>query len=241
MSALFAFTAHAGAQPNILNRLNRPPNAGAKTGNTNRAEIANAARGYTYSVVYSFCSEGGAGCTDGSVPAAGLIKGTAGKLYGTTFQGGANGGGTVFELNNAGQETVLYSFCSEGGANCTDGADPEAGLAWDAAGNLYGTTVIGGKPKHHNCSPDCGTVFKLDNTGTETVLYSFCSEGGENCTDGYLSDAGLIRDAAGNLYGTTKNGGGYSGGVVFRLAPAGVSVSPTSLNYGNVELGGRAK
>ena len=95
--------------------------------------------------------------------------------------------------------TVLYRF-SDG----TDGAAPFAGLIRDKAGNLYGTTVMGG-------SFGYGTVFKVDTSGNETVLHSFRnSDGGEPF-------AGLVRDKAGNLYGTTT-GGGFSGyGTLFKV------------------------
>jgi uncharacterized repeat protein (TIGR03803 family) len=161
----------------------------------------------TETVLYSFCPQ--SGCADGAQPAAGLIMDAAGNLYGTTLNGGiGSGSGVVFKLAPDGTETVLYSFCSQ--ANCTDGQGPQAGLLMDAAGNLYGTTVAGGT--------GFGVVFKLAPDGTETVLYSFCSQA--NCTDGFQPFAGLIMDAAGNLYGTTARGGtGF--GVVFKLAPDG--------------------
>jgi uncharacterized repeat protein (TIGR03803 family) len=166
-------------------------------------------------VLYSFCSVGGANCTDGKTPQAGLIQDATGSLYGTTSSGGANSGGTVFKLDDTGHETVLYSFCSVGGANCTDGKSPEAVLIQDAAGNLYGTTYSGG------ASGYAGTVFKVDSTGHETVLYNFCSEGGGNCTDGYAPGAGLIQDAAGDLYGTTIVGGANGLGTVFKVDSTG--------------------
>jgi len=169
-------------------------------------------------VLYSFCSEGGAKCTDGNYPHAGLILDAAGNLYGTTWEGGANSqyGGTVFKVDNTGHETMLYSFCAEGGSKCTDGAQPSAGLLRDAAGNLYGTTEFGGANNN-------GTVFKLDGTGHETVLYSFCSVGGTNCKDGSRPVAGLIQDTAGNLYGTTEYGGANSvnGGTAFKVDNTG--------------------
>jgi uncharacterized repeat protein (TIGR03803 family) len=112
------------------------------------------ARG-TLTTLYSFCSQ--TGCTDGKVPGAGLVQATNGKLYGTTEYGGANGGGTVFEITAAGKLTTLYNFCSQ--TNCTDGADPSAGLAQATNGNFYGTTTSGGASS--NCSGGCGTVFSL--------------------------------------------------------------------------------
>jgi uncharacterized repeat protein (TIGR03803 family) len=120
----------------------------------------------------------------------------------------------VFKIDSTGHETVLYSFCSAG--NCADGTAPTAGVIRDAAGNLFGTTSLGGT--NNNSS---GTVFKLDTTGHETVLYNFCSAA--NCTDGTFPFAGLIQDAAGNLYGATVNGGATSsstGGTVFKLTAA---------------------
>jgi uncharacterized repeat protein (TIGR03803 family) len=192
-------------------------------------------------VLYSFCSA--ANCTDGFGSTAGLIEDAAGNLYGTTNYGGANsdnsscdfqpGCGTVFKLDTKGQETVLYSFCSEGGADCTDGNGPEAGVIADAAGNLYGTTSDGGNP---NCPEyGCGTVFKVDTSGQETVLYTFCSEGGEYCTDGDGPVAGVIQDAPGNLYGITYLGGtnkfNCDGGcgMVFKLAVIGSGAATVTL------------
>jgi len=158
-------------------------------------------------VLYSFT-----GGVDGKYPEAGLIFDTAGNLYGTTIQGGANDGGTIFKLtpnsNGSGTESVLYSFT--GGA---DGFEPNADLIFDLAGNLYGTTPWGG------AQGGFGTAFKLkqnsDGSWTETVLYSF--SGG---VDGAIPVAALIFDVAGNLYGTTRLGGAANGfGAVFELTP----------------------
>jgi uncharacterized repeat protein (TIGR03803 family) len=140
------------------------------------------------------------GHPDGAYPQAGLLRDTAGNLYGTTSIGGSHQCGTVFKLDTTGKETVLYSFCSV--TRAEDGRNPHAGLIGDAAGNLYGTTLYGGSTACVWGNRGCGVVFKLDTNGNETVLYNFCSE--KNCTDGAVPYAGLVRDAAGNLYGTTE-------------------------------------
>jgi uncharacterized repeat protein (TIGR03803 family) len=166
---------------------------------------------YRYRVLYPLCAQ--SGCADGKYPYGGLISDAAGNLYGTTINGGASDAGVVFELAPGLTETVLHSFCSQTG--CADGANPEgAGLVMDADGNLYGTTAWGG-----STAPG-GVIFKLAPDGTYTVLYRFCQQ--SFCADGYRPHAGLIIDAAGNLYGTTyTTGGPYYGGVVFKLAPDG--------------------
>ena len=150
---------------------------------------------------------------DGAQPLAGLVRDAKGNLFGTTSIGGANNDGTVFKLDAAGTEAVLYSFTAG-----VDGANPHAGLIQDAAGNLYGTTYdgAGGCPNE-----GCGTVFVLDTTGKETTLHVFA--GGK---DGQNPTADLIRDASGTFYGTTEFGGGIPGGncgggcgTVFRIHP----------------------
>jgi uncharacterized repeat protein (TIGR03803 family) len=154
-------------------------------------------KGGTETVLYGFT-----GGTDGEFPATGLIRGATGELFGTTGNGGADGYGTVFRLDKAGAETVLYSF---GGG--TDGAYPEPGLVMDGAGNLYGTTGKGG-------SHSSGTIFEVTASGAETVLHSFNGQSG-----GAYPSGGLFRDPAGNLYGTTSGGGVYLQGTVFKLKP----------------------
>jgi uncharacterized repeat protein (TIGR03803 family) len=155
---------------------------------------------------------------DGQEPSyVALVHDSADNLYGTTYEGGGtgcfsgSGCGTVFKLSPKGHEDVLYAF--QGGV---DEANPEAGLTIDAAGNLYGTTVQGGGT---GCGGyGCGTVFKISPTGQETVLHAFSdAPDGANPVGG-----GLIRDAEGNLYGTTSLGGLSNLGTVFRLSRAGV-------------------
>lgn len=194
-------------------------------------------------VLYNFCST--SNCTDGAQSWAGLIFDSAGNLYGTTADGGSpqcyntsgyEGCGIVFKLsrgaNGQWTETVLYSFCAL--ANCADGYAPYAGLVFDSAGNLYGTTVYGGSSAGGCGLGNCGTgtVFRLtpgaNGQWTETVLHSFCSAA--NCSDGAYPYAGLIFDSAGNLYGTTADAlinsqsgcypsGSPGCGKVFQLRP----------------------
>lgn len=147
-------------------------------------------------VLYSF----GSIANDGANPESSLIFDESGNLYGTTFSGGASGNGIVFKLTPKGVETVLYSF-----AGGTDGASPEARLAMDKSGNLYGTTTAGGVSGE-------GTVFEISKAGQHSVLYSF--GGGSDGTDPV---AGVTLDAKGNLYGTTAAGGSYGYGTVFEL------------------------
>jgi uncharacterized repeat protein (TIGR03803 family) len=144
------------------------------------------------------------GPNDGATPVDTLVRDGAGNLYGTTGEGGTNNNGTVFKITPAGAETVLHFFA--GGNN--DGASPFGGLTQDAAGNLYGTTVLGGTYGE-------GTVFKLTPAGAETVLYSFGAFSG----DGSQPHAGLLRDRAGNLYGTARDGGTSGWGTVFKVTP----------------------
>jgi uncharacterized repeat protein (TIGR03803 family) len=151
---------------------------------------------------------------DGTAP-KGLVFDTVGNLYGTTQYGGIYGGtggeGTVFELSPNGDgswtETILHDFNEATG----DGRIPYAALIFDAAGNLYGTTSFGG-------ANGWGTVFELSPASgggwTETVLYSF---GLPSSGDGESPLGALIFDPAGNLYGTTDEGGAYGYGTVFEL------------------------
>jgi uncharacterized repeat protein (TIGR03803 family) len=154
------------------------------------------------------------GGADGASSVGDLILDGAGNRYGTTFFGGGGEFGGVFKLNKTGKLTLLHTF-----TGTPDGQQPHGGVIRDAAGNLYGTTSFGG-------AHGWGTVFKLDNTGKETVLYSFT----EGADGGRTRGGSLVRDPAGNLYGTTFSGGsgscqavfyGAGCGVVFKLNQAG--------------------
>jgi len=166
------------------------------------------------------------GGTDGATPEGHLVRDKKGNFYGTTLAGGASNAGTVFKVTGKGVETVLYSFPAS-----ADGASPVAGLAIDAAGNLYGTTSSGGAFTN-------GTVFELSppiagGAWTEKVLYSFGTG-----TDGTDPVAGVTFDAAGNLYGTTSAGGTYGYGTVFELTKSGSSWTETILHEFALESDG---
>lgn len=162
------------------------------------------------------------GPPDGELPYGNLTRDSAGNLYGTTQQGGFAGCscGVVYKLDPSGNETVLYSFTGE-----ADGGNPGSGaLILDETGNLHGTTYAGGETgSSSTCGIilGCGVVFKLDQAGNESVLYTFTGQ-----ADGGYPGSGLVRDRQGNLYGTTDWDGEYSGfevgyGVVFKLSPTG--------------------
>jgi uncharacterized repeat protein (TIGR03803 family) len=163
-------------------------------------------------VLYRFHS------ADGCSPYAGLIRDAKGNLYGTTGACGAYGFGTVFEITKQDTATVLYSFT--GGA---DGGQPIAGLVRDAEGNLYGTTNEGGATGCFGLG--CGTVFMVTPAGKETVLHTFTGSDGENPA------AALVRDAKGNLYGTTGQAGALCCGTVFKITPSEKLTTLFSFDY----------
>jgi uncharacterized repeat protein (TIGR03803 family) len=172
-------------------------------------EMTPSGSGWTKSIVERFDG------SDGQYPVAGMIL-QSGNLYGTTYYGGAHSDGAVYQLTPSGSgwsESVLYSF--QGG---NDGANPAAGVIFDAAGNLYGATTVGG-------SGGGGTVFELTPSNghwTLSVLYSF--------TGGAGPANSLVMDTAGNLYGTTVEDGTYGVGTVFKLTPSGGSWIYTDLH-----------
>ncbi|MGO9650087.1 MAG: choice-of-anchor tandem repeat GloVer-containing protein [Terriglobales bacterium] len=184
-------------------------------------------------VLYAFCAKG-VPCVDGAYPVPGLVLDSGGNLYGVTEYGGIDGCyvvsglgcGIVFELSPPSPPGVtwtyklLYTFCSVVvGGTCEDGALPFAGLTLGESRNLYGTTSEGGS------GSDGGAVFELSlgaGGWIETVLYGFCSTGGEYCSDGIEPLSGVTFDKDGNLYGTTAAGGStnlYGAGTLFELSP----------------------
>lgn len=169
------------------------------------------AEAQTYEVLYSFSGP------DGAFPSNNLTMDAAGNLYGTAGGGTGIGCyelgcGTVFKIDTAGKETVLHSF------DKTDGSNPSSSITLDAAGNLYGATLFGG-----TSNPPAGVVYKIDTQGKYAMLHDFPKS---RPHDGYTpASATLIRDKAGNLYGSTELGGtgncgaGDGCGTVFKVDP----------------------
>jgi uncharacterized repeat protein (TIGR03803 family) len=167
----------------------------------------------TETVLYRF-----SGGSDGSEPAYALISDDKGNLFGTTTIGGTSYG-VVFKVTPKGMETVLHSFTAG-----DDGAFPSGGLVADRHGNHFGVTAAGG-------GADDGVVFEVTSSGTEKLLYSFCSQA--NCADGGQPSGTLLADKSGNLYGTAAIGGAKKWGVVFKLAPGGAESVLYSFQGGN--------
>lgn len=166
---------------------------------------------FGYGTVFEVASDGtqttlydfGSVLNDGAFPEGGLVRDSLGNFYGTTTQGGAYGVGTIFELTSAGEEIILHNFTG------ADGSGPYGSLVRSAKGNLFGTTGYGGS---NRCVPGCGTIFELTPAGKFTSL-RFTGGDGEHPL------AGLVRDSAGNLYGTTSSGGAWGWGTVFKVTP----------------------
>jgi uncharacterized repeat protein (TIGR03803 family) len=179
-----------------------------------------AALGQTFATVASFDG------TNGSDPYAGsLVQGANGDFYGTTAGGGANNGGTIFEVTSAGTVTTFYSFCAK--TNCRDGQSPFVGLTQTANGDFYGTTWFGGADTNPICNRGnggCGTVFEISPEGRLITLHNFCAQATSNgfCTDGAFPLATLVQGYDGDFYGTTEAGNGTTDeGTVFKLTPTG--------------------
>jgi uncharacterized repeat protein (TIGR03803 family) len=164
--------------------------------------LALTASASTEKVVWNF--KGG---SDGSGPWSNyFISDAKGNLYAATAAGGTYSAGTVFMLSPAGKETILYEFTGSNG----DGNAPHGRLAFDAKGNIYGTTQAGG-------TNGTGTVYELSpkrgGGWTEKVIYSFSATG----ADGISPSAGMTIAPDGTMYSTTPDGGAFSGGVIFSL------------------------
>ena len=173
--------------------------------------------------LYSFCAQ--PNCNDGALPYAGLVLGTDGNFYGTTYNGGATGAcgisgcGTVFKITPAGALSTLYLFCNRRTV-CGDGSLPTGSLIEGSDGYLYGTTQDGGTGPScpFSYGGGCGTVFKLSTAGKLTTLHSFLM------SDGATPWAGLVQGSDGNFYGTTSEQESGSG-TVFKITASGAFTS----------------
>ncbi len=158
----------------------------------------------------------------GRIPEGGPILDADGNLYGTANSGGGTQGtatqydGVVYEFSNANVYAELHRFTTPNtGTQTTDGLFPGSSLLRDSAGNLYGTTAEGA---NYRCISGCGAVFKISPTGVEKVMHRFA---GKSKDDGAYPEGGLIRDSAGNFYGTTSIGGSANQGTIYKMDTTG--------------------
>jgi uncharacterized repeat protein (TIGR03803 family) len=177
--------------------------------------------------LYSFCPQ--SGCTDGVGPEAGLVLGTDGNFYGTTFDSDPSGAGTIFQITSSGELAILHRFCPQVQVPCVDGGGPAAALVQGRDGSFYGTTTTGGA--HAG-----GSVFKIEPSGVYTTVFSFCSRGTwPHCVD-QTPESGVVQGTDGYFYGTTS---GYNNiarclpscGTLFRFG-IDVALKPTSAIVG---------
>jgi uncharacterized repeat protein (TIGR03803 family) len=191
---------------------------------------------WDFTVLHDFCTGGGR-CSDGAGPWGDVIVDSSGNLFGTTIDGGHDFNGVVYELSpgvDGWTETVLHVFCRK--KSCLDGMGPSGALVMDAAGELIGTTGASGRcPKR---DVYCGTAYKLLPDGSNsqfTILYNFCSL--KHCEDGNSPNP-LMIDAAGNLFGTTDQGGTGGGGTIFKLTGTSEQVLFNFCDVHNCKDGG---
>jgi uncharacterized repeat protein (TIGR03803 family) len=189
-------------------------------------------------ILYSFCPHFPS-CLDGRSPYSGLILDADGNLYGTTADGGLDrpncggtltyGCGVLFKLTSSGHEIVIHRFLGEP----NDGMGPFDAPIQDSAGNFYGTTRYGGMTSVWCQSPNwgCGTIFKIASAGAETILHKFCCGGGGQGVDGIYPFSKLTTNSAGDLFGTTSEGGDDNDGVIFKFSSNGVESIVHSLSY----------
>jgi uncharacterized repeat protein (TIGR03803 family) len=177
-------------------------------------------------VVYNFA---GFNSPDSGYPSYSLVQGPDGNLYGITSQASdmTSSSGTVFQVTPAGAFSTIFSFCSNYGGNCPNGAQPYAALTLGSDGNLYGTTLYGGANGYGNSGFGAGTVFKVSTAGNESVVYNFCAKA--NCTDGLNPQSSVLQGMDGNFYTTTTSGGSANHGAVLKITPAGSLTTLASL------------
>jgi uncharacterized repeat protein (TIGR03803 family) len=222
-TTLFSFDEASGVSPNGLVQATGGDIYGTAQfgGAKNSGTVFQLTSQGALTTIYSFCSQ--SGCADGAQPLAGLIQGTDGSLYGTTFGGGNNHDcegdtcGTVFKVAPDGALTSLHSF------DWADGFEPYAGVIRGIDGSFYGTTPSGG---YLGKGIGNGTIFQMSPSGSLTTLYDFCAVTGFYCANGTYPRAGLVQATDGSFYGTTEYGGNYDScsdgcGTIFRITPSG--------------------
>ncbi len=159
----------------------------------------------------TFTTLGAFNGSNGTAPFFGsMVQDTNGNYYGSTFYGGKNGFGNIFQLTAAGKLISLYSFCAL--ADCADGMRPMVAPILGSDGNFYGATGNGGN------GSDAGTVYKMTIGGKLTTLYSFCPA--QPCSDG-VGPVAVIEGSNGNFYGVAGEGGAYGDGTFFELTSLG--------------------
>jgi uncharacterized repeat protein (TIGR03803 family) len=182
-------------------------------------ELSPSGSTWTEAILFSFDNSGDSGCQ----PFGGLVLDSAGNLYGTTNECGANSSGNVYKLSQSGgvwSQTPIYAFDPN---NRIDGSTPYSGVVFDSAGNLYGVNQLSG-------AIGWGTAYELspqaDGTWTETILHSFGSG-----SDGSEPFNAPVLDSAGNVYGTTEEGGEYAGGAIWEISPGAGGTWTESVLY----------
>ena len=223
LTTLYSFTGGDGAYPQTGLVQGSDGNFYGTTGGggtNNAGTVFKISANGALTSLYSFT-----GGSDGANPLAGLVQGSDGSFYGTTYSGGTNGVGTVFRISTNGALTSLHLFSGD------DGANPQAGLVQGSDGSFYGTTLYGGNI-NVNYGEGYGTVFKISSNGALTSLYSF--SGG----DGVYPQAALVQGSDGNFYGTTGGGRSfepieYHFGTVFRISSNGALTTLYSFTGGD--------
>jgi uncharacterized repeat protein (TIGR03803 family) len=224
LTSLYSFGGSDGSQPAAVIQASDGDFYGITLGGgaSGQGTIFKLTAGGTLTTLHSFSG------ADGIEPAS-LIQVKSGNFYGVTAAGGVHNGGTVFEITSSGTLTTVYSFCAE--ESCKDGLEPLS-LMQASDGNLYGTTVWGGRARQG------GLIFEINGT-TLTTIHSFIPTKG-SYMGGQGPLGGLLQAANGNFYGTTVAGGnnncGNSCGTIFTFGPATPALSRSSFNFGDEAL-----
>jgi uncharacterized repeat protein (TIGR03803 family) len=163
---------------------------------------ASVAQAQTVTTLYNFTDSASSGANPWYVT---LVQGTNGNFYGTTYDGGKNASGTIFNVSTTGQQKIIYTFTG----TTTDGAYPTGGLTLGTDGNFYGTTQQGGAESQ-------GVIFKVTPTGTLTILHSFNA-----FIDGAFPWGPPTLASDGNFYGTTSGGGENGRGILYKITSSG--------------------